>query len=647
MGRDCAFVPDEYELSWREVALPRGASLPPGGSWIVLADGGQMSKALVGGLEACGQVCVRLRPAAWFERRSVREYGVRPGEPSDLSRVLHAHAGSNLRGVLHLWGLDPLPSDPEPEMRRSERRGCLTALAALKALARIPGEDLPRLWLITQGAQAVAPAEPESCAALQCGLWGMGRVLALEHPEFWGGLVDLDSKTEWEVQAGAVVRILTQTEGCEDQWALRRGVAYVPRLVRCPVPSTEASCPFSPSANAMYLVTGRTDGAGGQVARWLVERGAAQVVIATDRREAAPATRPPCCERGKPSLVTLDLDDFEQLNSMIATLERKDAPLRGIVHAVGSQSTSMLVQQDSTEFRSLLSARVRSAWNLHRISRERPLDFFVCICSAVSILGTPGSGAAAAADALVDGLAHFRRVQGLPALSLHWGGWRDERGGEEPRMGVAPIEALGWKPVTGSEAVHVLERDLEGGVTRRIVLCVDWDRYARAPFQMSPLVRGLMTNGDWVSSVSAADAEGVRRIVETSAEKRLTSATRYLQRVIAELLELPDASKVSASAGLFELGLDSLTLLALKNRLQAAVERPIPITAAFNHPTVEGFARHLVRDVLKLETTDEAARASVEEPEELDEAFAEIEAMSEEEAELLLADRFEVSDLVE
>ena len=69
--------------------------------------------------------------------------------------------------------------------------GCGSVLLLVQELARTESPDLPRLWLITRGAQA-AGEEPSPLSVAQSPLWGLGRVIAQEHPTFWGGLVDLE-----------------------------------------------------------------------------------------------------------------------------------------------------------------------------------------------------------------------------------------------------------------------------------------------------------------------------------------------------------------------------------------------------------------------------------------------------------------------
>ncbi|MBJ8192583.1 KR domain-containing protein, partial [Bacillus cereus] len=65
------------------------------------------------------------------------------------------------------------------------------------------------------------------------------------------------------------------------------------------------------------------------------------------------------------------------------------------------------------------------AWNLHRMTEGRPIDFFILFSSVASVFGSPGQGAYATGNAFLDSLAHYRLSRGLPALSINWGPWSE------------------------------------------------------------------------------------------------------------------------------------------------------------------------------------------------------------------------------
>ena len=88
-----------------------------------------------------------------------------------------------------------------------------------------------------------------------------------------------------------------------------------------------------------------------------------------------------------------------------------------------------------------MAPKLKGAWNLHTLTRDITLDFFVCFSSTASLFGSPGQGNYAAANAYLDALAHYRQSQGLPGLSINWGPLGGRRNGRRP--GKEGADALG------------------------------------------------------------------------------------------------------------------------------------------------------------------------------------------------------------
>ncbi len=107
---------------------------------------------------------------------------------------------------------------------------------------------------------------------------------------------------------------------------------------------------------------------------------------------------------------------------MLANIESLP-PLRGIIHAAGILNDGILQQQTWERFEKVLAPKAQGAWNLHVLTRNCPLDFFIMFSSVASLLGSPGQANYAAANGFIDALAHTRSQMGGGALSINWGAW--------------------------------------------------------------------------------------------------------------------------------------------------------------------------------------------------------------------------------
>ncbi|MEB3357146.1 MAG: type I polyketide synthase, partial [Synechococcales bacterium] len=192
-----------YEIQWHLKPRPSQSTntngSQPSGCWLIFADTDGIGEALAQRLQAQGQTSLLVYPSVEFERRQETVWSINPGQGTDFDRLLSeiAHRGDRpLQGILHLWNLQAPALDvlTPATLEQAQMLGIASVLHLLQALiGHFEGQSivLPRLWLMTQGAVAIAQTSP---AVLQAAAWGLGRVIALEHRELWGGLIDLPAE---------------------------------------------------------------------------------------------------------------------------------------------------------------------------------------------------------------------------------------------------------------------------------------------------------------------------------------------------------------------------------------------------------------------------------------------------------------------
>lgn len=236
-GRSRAVDPADscYELCWRPAPLRQSDQDAPtrpveAGSWLIFSEGGAVSEALRNDLEQHSQTCVLVAPGVDFVRLAPRRYQLNPSEPQQFRQLIDDAFGPQeppCRGVVHLWGLLSGPPDETSAaaLDTAVTMGPSTVLHLVQALAE--WRQAPRLWLVTQGAQAVGTTfEPVAVAAAP--LWGMGRSIDREYPELRCTRVDLPTG-----QGGDATTALFEelsADGLETDVAFRSGTRYVARL---------------------------------------------------------------------------------------------------------------------------------------------------------------------------------------------------------------------------------------------------------------------------------------------------------------------------------------------------------------------------------------------------------------------------------
>jgi len=505
----------------------------------------------------------------------------------------------DLQQVVYLWGLDQ-KEDCHPMKQAQDN--CTAVLHLVQALLNTYPTP-PALLIVTCDAQAVVEQDRVNGFA-QSSLWGLAKVIMLEHPELSCVCMDVGAGYSREEVANTIFTQLKRShlsnDRQESQLAWRNGQAYLARLSRY---KTKSEQPLEIRNDSSYLITGGRGGVGLQVARWLVERGAKHLVL-LGRSQPSPEVRLVLdeLEEAGAQIIAAQADISDE-NALAQILTNLTVPLRGVIHAAGVLDDASLLQQTPAKLKKVLLPKVQGAWTLHKLTLEQPLDFFVLFSSASSLLGAPGQANYAAANAFLDGLAAYRRGLGLPSLSISWGAW--------DKVGMAARQGLLDKlPQRGEEAIPLQKGlDLFGKLLNEPaaqigVIPIQWTRFldhqkGNSPFyeKFSKSSRKAQSSSDSMAVSHTEDIQ--RKLKQAAVQDRPKLLEAHLRSQVAQLLGINAAELPSEEGvGFVTLGLDSLTSIELRNSLQRTLDCSLPVTFAFDYPTIEIAVEYLAQIVL-------------------------------------------------
>ena len=353
-------------------------------------------------------------------------------------------------------------------------------------------------------------------------------------------------------------------------------------------------------ADRTYLVTGGLGGIGRVVAGWLADRGAG-VIVLNGRRppdmatvEAIEALR----QRGADVRVELaDLTDPTAIDAMLSRMDADLPPLAGVVHSVGVLSDGSLTNQTWERFEEVLWPKVLGAWHLHQATLGRDLDLFILFSSVTGVLGNSGQGNHAAANAFLDQLAGYRRSLGLPGQSIAWGAWSGLGEAEEQRERIErqlAASGTGWiSPQQGLKAFDELVRQ---GPTAAMVAEVDWSVLAENLEDKPSFLEELLSEQSVQGGASGSDPDGLdllSQLSETTIRDWEGLLTSFVGREVQAVLRMP--TPPVPTVGFFDLGMDSLMSVELRNRLNRALSGKYVVsnTSVFDYPNVAALAGHL------------------------------------------------------
>ena len=638
-----------YEVEWQRVTEPTNQLInqptDQPTNWLIFADGQGIAQTLADRLRTADQRPILVMPGTQYERIDGEHFRIRPDNSMDMAALFTALTGQRLQGVVHLWSLDLADASDVTE----QQLHCISTLHLLQNL-RHPAS---RLWLVTQGARAVQAQDvTQPTQVQQAMLGGMGRVIGQEHPDLHCVCLDLDPTSDSTAAAQQLFQEMgapaDDVKELEDQVAWRNGERYAARLKAAPL---DAPLPLSfeqtVHADASYLITGGLGALGLQVAHSLIDQGARHLVLSGRRGAAGKEDAIEALEaRGAQVLVAqADVAVAADVTQMLAQIAETCPPLQGVIHAAGVLDDGVLRQQTAERFTKVLAPKVQGAWHLHEQTRDLDLAFFVCFSSVASLLGSPGQGNYAAGNAFMDALVHYRRVLGLPGQSINWGPWA-EAGMAADEMILGRLANLGIGAIAGDEGLQIFQALLHANGERAPqvgVVPIDWQKlYQNFPGAKAPFF-GQLTQDLAIEQESLVD-----ELRDLTPEERHTRLTNFLRDQLAQVLGFANAEKINLRQRLFDLGLDSLMAVELKNRLEAGLELAIAPTLMFDYPTVEALVNYLGVEMARkfMEGSDEEqdtsdVQASPTEEildDETAELLAELDELSDEELAVLLSE---------
>ncbi len=273
-----------------------------------------------------------------------------------------------------------------------------------------------------------------------------------------------------------------------------------------------------------------------------------------------------------------------------------DRPLRGVFHTAGLLDDGLLVDQTPARLRKVTDPKMRGAWNLHTLTRHAELDFFVLYASVNGLLGSPAQGNYAAANVFLDALAHHRRAQGLPAVSIDWGVFAEV--GMAARRTSPPgsqrLEGRGMRGLTPDEGLAALDAH------PRAESAAD----GRPLHRRAPVGRVLPERSRLSHALAPPRREGrgeaplgrpapFSSVSRPPSPRRVRASSRELLRDQVGMVLRIAPENIGRDVPLAKLGMDSLMGLELRNRLEVMLGVRLPAGALWTYPTLAALSARL------------------------------------------------------
>ncbi|RAL23312.1 type I polyketide synthase [Thermoflavimicrobium daqui] len=558
-----------YVQTWKPVELITD-HLDASGSWIILGDDENFIRQVADQVEQRGgEVIIPDRPldANHFRNRSVRS-------------------------VIYTFESTVDEVSPQEMLSQVEQ-----AVKKVSRIVNISGMYETKVWIVTKNAWG-NEKDDLSTNPVSASLWGLGVCASLERFNIWGGRIDLSSSVS-EQELKLCLAAMTKGLHGEDSYRIQADRAFVLRLDRKP---SLPSQPIKIRSDVTYLITGGTGALGLKMAYELAKSGAKSLVLlsrgGSDSLNEKSQNRLRIIEElgTQIHIVKADVTNEVEMNQAFIWMNDHLPPLAGIIHAAGVSSHIPVVEIENKSIKDVISPKVKGTWILHQLTKEMALDWFVCFSSISAVWGTEEGGHYAAANAFLQGFVKYRQERGLPASNVSWGPWA---GGGMAEGNEELLTQLGIKPMDPDIACAALK---EMGMSKGdgfVVANVNWETFipiyqARKERKLFSLLEDQQEKVDTPVNRPHLLKD---RLSEEDSDQRLSLLQHWLIEKVSDLLGDHTSIEVNEHIGFFDLGLDSLMAVELRNRLQMELDLILPPTITFNYPNISSLSSYLMEEL--------------------------------------------------
>ncbi|OBG80929.1 hypothetical protein A9X05_20165 [Mycobacterium sp. E3298] len=488
-------------------------------------------------------------------------------------------------------------------------------LTAAMAAAATPA----KLFIVTRNGQPTTEGDRANPA--HGALWGLGRTLALEHPEIWGGIIDFDEAVPAELTVPRLLAEAAGTDG-EDQVVYRQGLRHVPRLQHRALPTQAVTL----DGGACQLVIGATGNIGPHLIRELARMGAKTIVAVSRNPGSRLDELTESLAAAGTTLVTVAADATDE-TAMAALFDRFGAdlpPLEGIYLAAYAGGPVLLDEMTDDDVTAMFAPKLDAAALLHRLTLTTPVRHFVVFSSISGLTGSRWLAHYTATSGYLDALVYARRSLGLAATTVNWGLWKSlaDSDGDAGQVSVG----TGLLPMDDETAITALPLvSSPAAGAHSVVVEADWPLLAEAYRIRGALhiVDDLLPDSAGAALIPAKDWS---HLTPAQVHRELESG---LRGIVARELRIPEP-ELESDRPLAELGLNSLGAMAIRREAETLVGVEISTTMLFNHPTVAALADQLTKMVAPEGDSghDEIAALSASAGSTLDSLFDRIESSS-------------------
>lgn len=565
-----------YEIKWlqKPLQLPDG-NIEKVSKWLVFGNHEEVLNSFADHLKSKKQEYILVSNSSNYLKLDEHRYLVDTSSVQQVQQLMNQLTG--IDSIVLLFNNKQKNGQADlVDINKANEASC-SLLHFIQAILSKAAKPIPKVCIVTNGTQYIHSVKEVNCPQ-SAPLWGIGKVLSIEHPELACSLIDFDA----EIHTNQLVTFIYNELLVMDKEylvAYRKGLRYVSRLEKYFAEPQPQKKVYPLSDTSSYLITGGLGALGLEFAELLASRGAKKIIL-TSRSIVSEKAKEIIANIQKMGVsvqaIQNDCSNEKDVESLIAAINMTEFPLKGIIHAAGVIDDAPIELLNKNRLFEVLAPKVGGSWFLHKHSENIKLDFFICISSMSALIGNHSQSNYAAANAFMDSLVAYRQGKGLSGLSINWGPW--DKIGMAARIGDKYknlIEKSGIRfinPLLAKESLALLLSDTKINVG---VFDIDWDIYKQKIYANN--------NGTFLEKFcSVSNTEQIEvetyltMLANITPNEQPTFILDVVTKEIARIIKT-DALSIDVNESISTLGVDSLMAMEFRTSLQRKLNIDIPI----------------------------------------------------------------------
>lgn len=358
------------------------------------------------------------------------------------------------------------------------------------------------------------------------------------------------------------------------------GERYIYEIVSKKIKSNDK---YNFDNSGIYIVTGGLGGIGKLITRWLAERKVGQIIL-LNRREPTDIEEDEIqkiSEEYKCPIIikNVNVAEKEKLELFIEQdLKHYQDKVKGIFHLAGVIDDATLNKINYEKMEKVLIPKFIGAWNLHLLSKKyfQNLEIFNLFSSAAAFIGNAGQVNHAIANSFLDSLAIIRSKEELPVNSINWGTWEKVGHLASTNNIMDKLNRKGFLGISPTVGITALECILKENIEQIAVLPMNWEKYIQ--------YYGFEKNSLYKNVSNINEEKQANNKEETKEEIKIEDIPSYVKNTVEEIIGAHiDNDEIS----LIKLGLDSLSSIEIRNKIQIDLKIQLEPNFIYKNPNIK------------------------------------------------------------